>query len=477
MNPLFCLPMRTCSRLFQSCASLLWLCLALQTPAATPDFAAAQTEVVSTLIGLIRIDTSNPPGNETKAAEYLKGLLDQDGIPSEILAKVPERGNLVARLKGSGKKRPLLLMGHTDVVGVESKKWTVDPFAGVIQDGYVLGRGALDDKGMTAACVQVFRLLKRLNVTLDRDVILVAESAEEGTPSEGIDYLVANHWDKIACEFALNEGGSIHMTNGVVQYVGVATTEKVPRLVFLSAKGVSGHGSRPRIDNAIVHLCAAVAKVGEWQPPMRLNETTRTFFERLATISPPDQAFLYRHLENPVLSQMVQEKIRATNPGHNSMLRTSISPNIIRSGFRYNVIPADALATLDVRWLPDENVDSFVEQIRKLINDPAIEVTLAEPGSRKPAVPSSIRTDMFQALERVQQRMFPQAITLPSMLTGATDSAQLREKGVHAYGLGPLVTEEDGARVHGNDERIHITGLGKFVQYLYECVVEVAAAK
>ena len=444
--------------------------------AAQPDFETARNETVSTLVGLIRIDTSNPPGNESKAAEYLKSILDQDGIPSEILEKVPGRGNLVARIKGNGKKRPLLLMGHTDVVGVEAKKWTVDPFAGVIQDGYVYGRGALDDKGMTAVCFQVFRLLKKTGVNLDRDVIFLAEAAEEGSPVEGIDFMVSKHWDKIECEFALNEGGSIITTNGVVQYVGVATTEKVPRLIFLSAKGVSGHGSRPRLDNAIVHLCSAVAKVGEWQPPMRLNETTRTFFDRLSKISPPAEAFLYQHLEDPAIGALVQDKLRASHPGHNSMLRTSISPNIIRAGFRYNVIPADATATLDVRWLPDENVDAFVKTLKDLINDPAIEITLAEPGSRKPAAPSSIQTDLFRTLEQVQRQMFPDAVTLPTMLTGATDSAQLREKGVQAYGLGPLLSEEESARVHGNDERVQIEGLGKFFQYVYQTVIAVAAS-
>ena len=444
--------------------------------AAAPDYAAARDELQRTLGDLIRIDTSNPPGNETKAAEYLKTELARDGIASEILELEPGRGNLVARLKGSGRKKPLLLMGHTDVVGVERSRWTVDPYAGVIKDGYLYGRGAADDKSVVAVCFEVFRLLHRLKIPLDRDVILVAESAEEGTPHEGIDFLVAKHWDKIACEFALNEGGGIHATNGKVQYVGVATTEKVPRQILLSAKGSSGHGSRPRLDNAIVHLCAAVAKVGQWQPPMRLNETTRAFFERLAKISPPEEAFLYTHLEDPRLGPLVQEKIRATNIGHNSMLRTSISPNIIKSGFRFNVIPADGLATLDVRWVPDENVDQFVAMLKKLIDDPAVELVLAEPGSRKPTAPSRIDTEMFRAMERAQQKLFPGAVTLPLMLTGATDSAQLRAKGVQAYGIGSVFSEEDSARVHGNDERVSLEGLGKFLEYVYESVIAVAGA-
>jgi acetylornithine deacetylase/succinyl-diaminopimelate desuccinylase-like protein len=320
-------------------------------------------------------------------------------------------------------------------------------------------------------------LLHRLKVPLDRDVIFLAEAGEEGTTYVGIDFMVAQHWDKIECEFALNEGGRIAEKEGRIQYVGVATTEKVPRPILLSAKGTSGHGSRPRLDNAITHLAAAVAKVGHWQPPMRLNSTTREFFARLATISPPEEAFLYRHLEDPALNQMVQEKIRATNLGYNSMLRTSISPTIFRAGFRNNVIPGDALATLDVRALPDEDLDAFVAMLRQLINDPAVEVVPSE-GRRRPATPpSNIDTEMFRALENAQAKVFPGAVTLPMMLTGATDSAQLRAKGVQAYGLGSVSSDDDSARVHGNDERISVNGLGKFLEFVWWAVVEVAAAK
>ena len=448
-------------------------CIASQ----TPDFTAARDEAVKILSGFIQVDTSNPPGNETKGAEYLKRFLDREGIPSEILALEPSRGNLVARLKGNGKKKPLLLMGHIDVVGVERNKWTVDPFSGVIKDGYIYGRGAADDKGMTSVCLEIMLLLHRLKVPLERDVILLAEGGEESSTYVGIDFMVSKHWDKIECEFALNEGGRIHMKDGKVQYVGVATTEKVPRAVFITAKGSSGHGSRPRLDNAIVHLASAVAKLGEWQPPMRLNDTTRAFFARLSKIVPPDEALLYSHLEDPALSAMVQEKIRHTSIGYNSMLRTSLSPNVIKGGFRFNVIPADATATLDVRFLPDEDQEAFAETLRKVIDDPAVEVALAEPGSRKPSPPSRIDTEMFQALERAQRRLFPEASTLPMMLTGATDSAQLRSKGVQAYGLGSLSSDDDSARVHGNDERLSVDGLGKFLEYVWWSVIDVAAAK
>jgi len=443
----------------------------------TPDFAGARDEVVKILTGFVRVDTSNPPGNETKGAEYLKAILDREGIPSEIFEKESGRGNIVARLKGNGKKKPILLMGHIDVVGVEREKWSVEPFAGVIKDGYIYGRGSSDDKGMASACLEVFLLLHRLKVPLDRDVIFLAEAGEEGTSGVGIDFMVDQHWDKIECEYALNEGGMIYAADGKVKYVGVATTEKVPRGFRLVARGTSGHGSVPRADNAITHLAAAVAKVGNWQAPMRLNETTRAFFSRLAKISPADDAFLYKHLEDPANSEMIQEKIRTQYVTYNSMLRTSIVPTIIKGGFRSNVIPGDAEATLDVRAVPDEDIPGLAASLRKLINDPAVEV-IPPPTLGRPATPpSKLETDMFRALEGSQARLFPGVVTLPMMLTGATDSAQLRAKGVQAYGLGSVAGDRERASVHGNDERISIEGLGKFVEFIYWAVAEVAGSR
>ena len=441
-----------------------------------PNFPAAMAEVVTNLSAFIRVDTVNPPGNETRGAQFLKALLDREGIPSEILALEPTRGSLVARLKGNGTKKPLLLMGHTDVVGVEREKWTVEPFAGLVKDGWVYGRGALDDKGMTTAFLEIFLLLHRHKVPLDRDVIFLAEAGEEGTTHVGIDFLVAKHWDKIACEFALNEGGRIHEVDGKVTYVGVATTEKVPRPFLISAKGTSGHASRPRPDNAIVHLCAAVAKVGEWQAPMRLNETTREFFKRLATVSSPADAFLFTHLEDPAVGKLAQEKLRLNHGTYYAMTRTTLVPTILKGGFRINVIPGDALAQVDVRALPDEDIERLAETLRKIINDPQIEV-VAPVGGRPTSAPSRHDNEMFGALEGAQKRQFPGALTIPLMVVGATDSAQLRAKGVQAYGVGTVYADKEVTAMHGNDERINLKGLGQFTEFIWHTVLEIAAAK
>ncbi len=449
---------------------------------ALPLVAAAQNqlpdmrqETIKFLSELVRIDTSNPPGNETRAAQYIKQVLASEGIDSQIFESAPGRGNLVARLKGSGAKKPLLLMGHLDVVGVERSRWTVDPFAALVRDGFLYGRGSVDDKSMDAANLAVFLRLKRERAALDRDVILLAEAGEEGTSQYGVDYMVAQHWDAIACEFALNEGGTSLIGNdGHVRYTAIETTEKVPRTMKLVAHGTSGHGSMPRLDNAIVHLGAAVEKIGSTQQPMRLNETTRTFFERLAAISPPEEARLYTHLDDP----QVQAELQRSNILYNSMLRTSVVPTIIKGGFRENVIPAEAEAELDVRALPDEDIAALMTRLRTLINDPAVTVERDQHGPERPANPaSSLHSEMFAALEHAQKRVFPSAITLPLMQTGATDAAQLRAKGVQAYGIEVPFADEELHRMHGNDERVSVQAMGEFAEYLYDAVKEVAGKK
>jgi acetylornithine deacetylase/succinyl-diaminopimelate desuccinylase-like protein len=466
-----------CARLFLAQALSVLCLIAIPRnvfPQTTPDWPKNFAEALKNLQELVKIDTSNPPGNETRLAQHLKAILDKEGIPAEIVSSDANRGNLIARLKGNGKKRPLLLAGHSDVVGVEREKWTVDPFAGLIKDGHVYGRGVYDDKDNLAAALQVVLMLHRMKVPLDRDIILLSESGEEGGGGVGMGFLVNQHWDKIDSEFALLEGGETLLdATGKIMSFGVATTEKVPNGMRLVAKGTSGHGSIPRPDNPIVHLAAAVAKVGEFQPPMRLNDTTRAYFQRLATISSPEDAFMYTHLEDPVLGPAIQEKLRTTKLTLNSMLRTSISPNLIKGGFRSNVIPGDAEATLDVRALPDEDIGEFVATLRRIINDPAVEVIPPAGGGRPKSVPSRLDSEMFRALEKAQAAVLPGAVTLPMMVTGATDGAQLRAKGVQVYGLGSV----NLGLLHGNDERIPVEGFNKFLEIMYRAVVEVAAAK
>jgi acetylornithine deacetylase/succinyl-diaminopimelate desuccinylase-like protein len=434
----------------------------------------AQAEAARFLADLIRIDTQDPPGNESKVAQYLEGVLKDAGVQAEILEPVPGRASIVARLKGDGSKRPLLLMGHEDVVPVDRSRWTVDPFAAIERDGLIYGRGASDDKAMVAANLEVFLQLKRLQVPLARDVIFLSEASEEMSSPAGMKTVVERYWDKLDCEFALNEGGGSLIENGKIKYMGVGTSEKLPRGAKLEATGSSGHGSIPRVDNAVVHLAAAVQKAGTWETPARLNETTSEFFQRLATISPPEEAAWYRDVLNP----KVQEQLRVKKPQYYSMLRTSVVPTMLSAGIKSNVIPPSAEATLDIRALPDEDLAKFRETLAGVINDPQVKVVAEDATySMVPAPPSRLHTEMFDALERAQKEVAPEAITLPLMGTGATDSSFLRAHGVQAYGIGVPKTEDEARTVHGNDERIEVKQLGIFVRFEFSAVTAVAARK
>jgi len=431
----------------------------------------ARAEAVGFLADLIRLDTEDPPGNESRVAHYLEGVLKTAGIQAEILETVPGRASVVARLKGDGSKRPLLVMGHEDVVPVDRSRWTVDPFAAIEREGMIYGRGASDDKAMVAANLEVLLQLKRLEIPLARDVIFLSEASEEMSSPAGMATVLERYWNRIDCEFALNEGGSSLVENGKIKYMGVATAEKLPRGAKLEAAGSSGHGSVPRVDNPVVHLAAAVAKAGTWESPSRLNETTREFFKRLATISPPEEAAWYRDVLNPA----VEEKLKIRKPQYYSMLRTSVVPTMLNAGIKENVIPPSAEATLDIRALPDEDLPKFRQMLASVINDPQVKVVAEDTTFSMPAAPvSRLHTEMFDALEQAQKEVAPDAITLPVMTTGATDSSFLRTRGVQAYGIGVPKTEEESRTVHGNDERIEIEQLGVFVRYLFSAVTRVA---
>jgi acetylornithine deacetylase/succinyl-diaminopimelate desuccinylase-like protein len=437
-----------------------------------------QAETLERFRDLVRIDSSNPPGNETRVVEYLKKVFADAGIPTQVFALDPARANLVARIPGNGKKRPILLLAHTDVVGVQREKWPVDPFGAVLKDGFVWGRGTTDDKDKLVSNLMVMLRLKRSGAVLDRDVIFLAESGEESSTSVGIGFMVDRHFDAIDAEFALTEGGGVTIEGGKATAVTISTTEKTPRGAKLVSTGTSGHGSIPRMDNAVVHLSAAVAKVAAWETPMHLNETTLTYFQRLASISPPDRAARYRALLDPAKTEAAQRYLQVNEQQRYSMLRTSVVPTMITGGFRANVIPSQAEATLDIRMTPDEDATKFFEAMAKVIDDPSVKI-VANPVSRPGSPPSSMNTDMFRALEAVGKRMYPGAATLPIMMTGATDMAQLRAKGMQCYGIGPETTDEEFAQHgwHSDVERATESSIYKLAEFTWNAVMEVAGAK
>jgi acetylornithine deacetylase/succinyl-diaminopimelate desuccinylase-like protein len=465
-------------------ASLLTALLALaalraaESPPAL-NWPAIDDETMRHFQAIVRMDTSDPPGNEKPVADYLQRVLEAEGIEVKIYAKVPHRPNVVARLRGNGSKRPLLIMGHTDTVNIDPKKWKHGPFSAHREGGWVYGRGTLDDKDNVAAALMTMLLLKRQRVPLDRDVIFLAEAGEEGAVQFGIEFMVQNHFAAIDAEFCLAEGGSVVRTGGQVQYASVQTTEKIPNRVRLVARGVAGHGSVPLRSNAIVHLAKAVAKVADWQTPMRLNETTRAFFERLATISAPEEAARYRAVLRGDENGQAQEYFAEHQPRLHSTLRTSISPNIMTGGYRVNVIPSEAEATLDIRALPDEDMARFIAQLTQLIDDPTIAIERAPGHSRPGAPPSRLRTEAFEVVEAAVRRHY-NVITIPTMSTGATDMAFLRERGIECYGIGPIVDSEDGPKgfgAHSDQERILEEALFKFVRFNYDAVVSLAGKR
>ena len=434
-----------------------------------------ERETLEHFQAIVRMDTTSPPGNETLVAQYLKKVLEGEGIPARLLAMEPNRANLVARLRGNGSKRPILFMGHTDVVGVQREKWSVDPFAAVRQGGYIWGRGTGDDKDNVTAGLMLLLLLKRYGVKLDRDVIFLAEGGEEGYSPTGIRYVIPNHWEEIDAEFVLAEGGGGIVQDGRVRYLSIATSEKVRLEVQLIARGTAGHGSIPRPDSAVVSLAKAISRIAAWEQPMRLDETTRAYFQRLASISPPEAAARYRAILESSDRSGVERYFAEHEPRHNSMIRTTLSPNVLKAGFRANVIPSEAEAILDIRALPDENLPAFVERLREVIADPRIEIKTT---FGRPAAPaSSLKTEMFAALEKAQKSLFPESITIPILLPGATDMSPLRAKGLQAYGIGPVVDNEEIGGAHADDERILEKSLYDFIRFVWHAVVEVAATK
>ncbi|MEZ5550632.1 MAG: M20/M25/M40 family metallo-hydrolase [Pseudomonadales bacterium] len=445
-----------------------------------PDWAAIEAEALEHFLALVRFDTTDPPGREIDAAEYLVRALEADGIPVQTFALEAHRPNVVARLKGDGSKLPILIMAHTDTVNVDPAKWQVPPFSATRAGGYVYGRGTVDDKDNLVSALMAMLTLKRLNIPLERDVIFLAESGEEGATQVGIEYMVNNHLDAIEAEFCYAEGGGVTRQNGKVGYAAVQTMEKIPRAIALTATGPAGHGSVPLMDNAILHLAEAVSAVGQWRIPIRLNETTRTYFERLAAISSPEDAQRYMDVLHPdaAIRNAADDYFRRHEPRHASMLRTSISPTIFEGGYRVNVIPSDATATLDTRLEPTEDAEAFLEQVRGVINDPSIAVNWA-PRNIRPAGTSSLDTEAFKVIEANVRKHY-EATTLPTMSTGATDMAYLRARGIQCYGIGPAIDIEDGPKgygAHSDQERILESELLRFVRFHYDIVADIATSR
>ena len=427
------------------------------------------------LVELIKINTTNPPGNEQAAAKYIASILAKEGITAELLDLAPGRSALVARLRSSAVPDPskaLLLVAHMDVVGVDRTKWSVDPFGGVIKDGYLYGRGAADDKGMLVANLAAFIALKRASMHLNRDVIFLATADEEQFGDASLKTLVAKYWDKLAAAYALNEGGKVMVKNGKVQYVAVQASEKVAMNATVIATGQGGHASIPSKDNPVIHLAAAVQKIGDYSAPVHLTSITRRYFEALSAIEDDEIGKWMRVIDSGDRGEHAQRVLSDANPLWNSMMRDTVAPTMLQAGIRNNVIPSEARATLNIRLLPGDSSEALLAELRKLVNDPSVKIEL-QPDAGLAAPNSSIETEFYAAITKVSAQEFGGVPVLPFMSTGATDSAQLRLHSVQAYGLRPFpLTEEDDRRMHGDEERLPLAAFAKGVDLLTKIVAE-----
>jgi acetylornithine deacetylase/succinyl-diaminopimelate desuccinylase-like protein len=437
-------------------------------------------EALGWLAELVKINTTNPPGNEEAEAKYIAGILQKEGITAEILPLTAGRSAVVARLRSSAiadPSRALLLVAHMDVVGVDKSKWTVDPFGAVMKDGYLYGRGAVDDKGMLAANLAAFISLKRNNARLNRDVIFLATCDEEGFGESSIKTLIAKNWDKFAAGFAINEGGVVIAKDGKVLYTAVQASEKVSYNVDVVARGTSGHASIPLKDNPVVHLAAAVEKIGGYSGPVHLTAVTRRYFEGIAPLMDDEIGKWIRSLDTPDRGEHAARVISDANPAWSAMLRDTVSPTMLNAGVRVNVIPAEARATLNIRLLPGDTIDTLVAELNKLVNDPLVKLEIQQNAGLA-APTSSLENDFYNAIVKSAAQEFGGAPVLPYQSTWGTDSAQLRLHNVQAYGLVPFpLTEDDLKRMHGNDERIPVAAFAKGVDLMVRIVNEFAVTK
>jgi len=451
-------------------------------PALAPssDLAKLESDALQWLQDILRINTSNPPGNEMAAAKYLAGILDREGIRSETFETSPGRGFLVARLSANAvpdPSRALLLLAHLDVVGVDKTKWTVDPFAAKIQGNYLYGRGAIDDKGMLIAEVAALVQLKRANAHLSRDVILLAEADEEAGGTAGMKIVVEKYWDKIAAGFALNEGGLVVSKNGKVQDISVQAAEKVSASVDVIAKGTGGHASIPRPDNPVSHLAAALAKIAAYEAPVQFNSVTRAYFAGLAPAEDDETGKWMRALDTGDRGDHAARWISSASPFWNAMLRDTIAPTMLQAGIRNNVVPSEARGVVNIRLLPENRLEPLLGKLTQLVNDPQIRFE-TEPGAGESAPSSSQTSDLYKAIAQTAAKDFPGAPVVPYMSTWATDSSPLRLRNVQAYGLVPFpLSEEDTLRMHAEDERIPVDSFRKGVDFLYDIVSNFAAGR
>ena len=456
----------------------LGLATAILIGATSVNFDQVCSEANEFMAEMVAINTTNPPGNETPLLERLRGHLAKEKIPTEIFEAAPGRGNLIAHLKGNGSKKPILLMAHVDVVGVDSKLWETNPFAMTIVDDYLVGRGVLDDKGMAAVWIETLLDLKRRAVALERDVVVVLTADEESGGTYGIKWLLENKRELLEnAEFAINEGAGARLVDGKLQYIAMQSAEKMYQTFTVSAQGPGGHSSVPKVDNAIYRLAKGLGRLGGFQFPARLTKTTKAYFAALAKDKSNKMSryakMLVKSKRRNKLPKSAIRKI-AQSPKMNAMLRTTCVATMLEAGQRENALPQSASAKVNCRVLPGEK--NLLKTLTKVIGDPKITIEASRELQEVPATP--VEGAFPAAVKAVAAVMSPGVPVVPSMSAGATDSRHLRQIGIAAYGLKPFpASDDDASRIHGANERLLVTSFHYGCEFLYRTVEELAAVK
>ena len=437
------------------------------------DWEKVTQEGVNILREYIRIDTSNPPGNEMEAAQFLRRILENESISCDIFEPHPGRGNLLATLGGDGSRKPLILLNHMDVVPAERDKWEVDPFGGVVRDGYIYGRGTLDMKGMGIAQLMAFLVLKRNQIPLNRDIIFLALADEEMGGRHGARWMLDNLPQLKEAEYVLNEGGNIMVDEEEsLQYYEISNAQKVVFQIKVRAKGPSGHGSMPQRDNANEKLVDALGRVVKWNPPFRIIPTVQEYFSNIAPVKWPHEMDRFRNLPKSLKDEVFAEEF-TSNPIHNAMVRDTIALTIIRAGTKANIVPSEGEATLDCRLIPGSSKEDFLEEVRGLIRETGAEAEVKF--ETKPIPPSPLDTGLFRSIITVARRRDPNCIVAPALLPGATDSRLFREAGMVCYDFCPFrLSQSELLRIHGHNERLSRENLSFGIRLVYEIVEEVA---
>jgi acetylornithine deacetylase/succinyl-diaminopimelate desuccinylase-like protein len=461
-------------------ATLALVCSALRAEPAPAQTLNPQQRLARDIYQeLVEINTVTNTGDTGRAADAMAARLRAAGFDAadvQVLKPAPRKGNLVARLRGTGARRPILLLAHLDVVEARPEDWSVDPFKLIEKDGYFYGRGTGDDKFMAAAFVANLIRYKQEGYRPERDIILALDTDEEIFDNDGlgIQWLLKNHRDLIDAEFALNEGGSVALKRGKPFGVGVQTSEKIALAYRLEVKNRGGHSSLPTPDNAIYHLAEGLARLSKFAFPIKLNETTRTFFERAAAFESPQVAADIRSIVSGAPDMEALSRLSA-NPVYNAQLRTTCVATMLEGGHALNALPQVARSTVHCRILPGEPVEDVKATLIRVLADPQISVS--QMGEPVLSAPSPLNAEIMGAITKVAAEFWPGTPVAPIMSTGATDGSYLRNAGIPTYGHSGLAGDIDDVRAHGKDERVLVKSFFDGVEYQYRLVRALSGAK